>query len=77
MLAFFTLSWSIRSAILPELLALLLSVRRVPGNVGGAAIEEVWHEHLILVLLVAVRQDVGALKGLREETEDVVDDEEG
>jgi len=35
------------------------------------------HEHLIFVLLVAVRKDVCALGGLREEAKDVVDNKQG
>jgi len=36
-----------------------------------------WHEHLVLVLLVAHRENVSTLEGLWEEAENVVDDEEG
>jgi hypothetical protein len=61
----------------PELLALLLRVRRVPANIGGAAHEEIGHEDLVLVLLVAVCEDIGALQRLREVPEDVVDYEDG
>lgn len=60
-----------------ELLALLLCVRRVPGDVCGLALEEVGHEDLVLVLLVGVCEDVGALQRLGEEAEDVVDEEDG
>src|ERR1700761_9619218 len=34
------------------------------------------HENLILLFLIAVRQDISALKRLWEETEDVVDHED-
>lgn len=43
----------------------------------GVALEEVRHEDLVLVVLVGVGEDVGALEGLRAEAEDVVDDEDG
>lgn len=36
-----------------------------------------WHENLVLVLFVCVRENVRALQRLREETEDVIDDEDG
>lgn len=34
------------------------------------------HEHLVLVLLVRVCEDIGALQRLREETENVVNNQE-
>jgi len=61
---------------LAQVLALLVVVRRVPADVGRLALEEVWHEDAVWVLLVAVGEDVGALDGLREEAEDVVDYED-
>ncbi len=61
---------------LAQFLALLVRVRWVPGDVGGLALEEVRHENAILVLLVGVRENVGALESLREEAEDVVDDQD-
>ena len=38
------------------------------------ALEEIGDEDLVLVRLVRVSQDVGALQGLWREAEDVVDD---
>ena len=61
---------------LAQLLALLLVVRRVPADVGRRALEKVGYEDAVRVLLVAVGEDVGALDGLREEAEDVVDYED-
>lgn len=62
------------SHVLAQLLALLLRVRWVPRNVGGLAVKEVRHENLVVVFLVTVGEDVGALQRLREEAEDIVDD---
>ena len=62
---------------LAELGALLVCLGRVPGDVGGFAVEEVGHEDLVFVRLVRVGEDVGALDRLREEAEDVVDEDEG
>ena len=39
---------------LAKLLLLVLVVRGVPGDVGWLAFEEVWHENLVLLLLVRV-----------------------
>jgi hypothetical protein len=36
-----------------------------------------WDKHLILALLVAGGEDVCALQGLREESEDIVDQQDG
>lgn len=41
------------------------------------ALEEVGDKDLVLVRLVRVREDVGALQGLLREAEDVVDDQDG
>lgn len=60
-----------------ELLAFVFVVWRVPGNVRRLAFEEVRHEDLVGVLRVGEGEDVGALQSLREEAEDVVDDQEG
>jgi hypothetical protein len=54
----------------------LVSLRRIPRNVGGLALEEVGHEDLVRVVGVGVGEDVGALERLVEEAEDVVDDED-
>jgi hypothetical protein len=53
-----------------ELLLVLVGGRGVPGDVGGAALEEVGHDDAVL-LLVGGGEDVGALDGLVEEAEDV------
>lgn len=53
-----------------ELLLVLVGLRREPGDVGGLALEEVGHEDTVL-LLVGGGQDIGALDGLGEETEDI------
>jgi len=60
------------------LLLLLVRVRRERAKRQGLAEEEVGHEDAVLVvLIVGVGEDVGALQGLRREAEDVVDDENG
>lgn len=53
-----------------EELLVLVSGRRVPRNIGRLALEEIGHEHTVL-LLVRGGQDVGTLDGLVEEAEDV------
>jgi len=58
------------------LLLVLVVAGWVPGDVGGGAFKEVGYENLVLSLLVCVRKDVGALQRLREEAEDIVDDED-
>ena len=40
------------------------------------AVEEVGHEHLVLVGRVGVSEDVSALDGLRAVAENVIDDED-
>lgn len=58
----------------------LLLLLRVGGEIAdgeGFAVEEIGHEDTVLVFRVGVREDIGALHGLREEAEDVVDYEEG
>jgi hypothetical protein len=62
---------------LAQLRALLVVVRRVPADVGGLAVEEVRNEDLVLLRLVAMGEDVGALQSLREEAEDVEDYKDG
>jgi hypothetical protein len=52
------------------------SVRGVVADVNGLALEKVGHEDLVLVLLVAGCEDIGALDGLVLEAKDVVDDQE-
>ena len=46
-------------------------------NGAGLAVEPVGHEDLVLVVVVAGGEDVGALDGLVEEAEDVEDDDDG
>lgn len=52
------------------------SVRRVVADVDGLALEEVRHEDLVLVLLVAGCENIGSLNSLVLEAKDVVDDQE-
>lgn len=56
-----------------QVLLLLVRVGRVPLNGARLALEPIGHEHLVLGV-VAGGQDVGALDGLVEVAEDVVDD---
>lgn len=58
-----------------KLLLLLLVVRRVPGDVRWAALKEVRHENLVLLLLVCIGENVGTLESLREEAKDVIDNQ--
>lgn len=58
-------------------LLFLLGIGREDAEREGFALEEVWHEDLVLVVLVGVGEDVGALEGLGTEAEDVIDDEDG
>lgn len=60
-----------------QLLLLLFIVRGKDGLRQGFAVEEVGHEDLMLLVLIGIGEDVGALKGLGLEAEDVVDDEDG
>lgn len=53
------------------------SVRGVVVDVNRLALEEVGHEDLVLVLLVAGCKDISTLNGLVLESENVVDDEDG
>ena len=56
---------SLGSEELAELFPLLLGIWWIPGGVGRLAFEKVGHEDLILVLLViGMREDVGALASL-------------
>lgn len=58
-------------------LALLGRIWGKPRNVGVLAEEEIRREDLVLLLRVAVGEQVGALHRLRAVAEDVVDDENG
>lgn len=46
-------------------------------NGAGHAVEQVWHEDLVLLVLVAVGEDVCALDGLVKVSEDIIDDDNG
>jgi hypothetical protein len=59
-----------------QLLLVLVGLRWIPRDVGGLAFEEIGHEDLVGVVFVRVGEDVGALEGLVEEAEDVIDDED-
>ena len=50
-----------------------LRVLRAGTYVCRRAIEEIRHEDLVLVLVVGVGDDIGALEGLVEEPEDIID----
>jgi hypothetical protein len=54
-----------------EFLALLLVVRRIPGDICGLALEEVGHDDAVGLVRVGGGEDVGSLEGLVEEAEDV------
>ena len=60
-----------------QLLLLLFVVGREDARMDGFAVEEIGHEDLVLVVLVGVGEDIGALEGLGTEAEDVIDDEDG
>lgn len=49
---------------------------RIPGNIGRSPVEQVRNIDLVLVVTVAVGEDVCALDGLGEVTEDVVDNDD-
>lgn len=51
--------------------------RRVPVNLGRVALEPVGHVDAVLVLVVAVGEEIGALDSLVEVAKDVVDDNDG
>ena len=60
-----------------ELLSFLVGVGWIPGDVCWRTFEEIGDEDLIFVGVVGGGEDVGALDGLGEVAEDVVDVEEG
>lgn len=43
-----------------------------PADVGWLALEEIWHKHLVWAFFVAIREYVGTLQGLWEESKDVI-----
>jgi len=59
-----------------ELLLVLIGLGRIPADVRRLALEEIGHEDLVLAVLVGGSEDVGALDGLGEKAEDVVDDQD-
>lgn len=46
-------------------------------NRARLALEPVGHEHLVLVVVIAIGQDVGSLDGLVKVAKDVEDDDDG
>lgn len=52
---------------------------RIDSHLDGAGVpvEQVGHVDLVLLVLVAVGEDVGALDGLLKVAKDVVDDDNG
>lgn len=62
---------------IPEFLTFFFGVGGIPGDVCWRAFEEIGHEYLVFVAVVGGGEDVGALDGLGEVAEDVVDVEEG
>jgi len=48
----------------------LIGGRGIPGDIGGTAFEEIRHEDAVF-LVVGGGENIGALNGLVEETEDV------
>jgi hypothetical protein len=54
-----------------ELLFVFIGLWRVPGDVGGFPFEEVRNVDAVFLVLVGEGEDVGALKGLGEEAENV------
>ena len=62
---------------LAKLLLLLLVVGWVPGDICWLALKEVWHENFVLAIGLAVVEsgkNIGALKCLRKESKNVVND---
>lgn len=53
-----------------ELFLVLIGGRGVPGDISGAALEEVGDDHAVF-LLIRGSQDIGTLESLVEEAEDV------
>ena len=48
-----------------------------PRDISWVALEPIWHEDLVLVVLVRGRENISSLERLREVSEDVVDVEDG
>lgn len=53
----------------------IIVVWRIPFNIRRIAFEEIRDEDLVGVFGVAECKDIGTLYGLREEAEDIVDEE--
>ncbi len=49
----------------------------LPRDVGRLPIEEIWHKHLVFMLLITCCKDIGALERLREVTKDIKDEQNG
>jgi hypothetical protein len=77
-LALLLLSWLlvIQSQDRVGVISVAYSVRRVVANVNGLALEEVRHEDLVLILVVAGCEDISTLESLVLEAKDVVDNKE-
>jgi len=58
-------------------LLLLRGVWRHPGEISGLAIKEIGHEDEVLVLLVRVGENIGALESLIEVAKDIEDEQDG
>ena len=48
-----------------------------PGDISWFALEEIWHEDLVLLFIVRRSQDISTLNRLREVSEDVIDIKDG
>jgi hypothetical protein len=48
-----------------------------PRDISWIALEPIWHEDLVLVVLVRGRENISSLERLREVSEDIVDVEDG
>lgn len=57
-----------------QVLLLLVRLGRVPLDRAGLALKPIRNEDLVFVVLVRVCQDIRALQGLVEVSEDIVDD---
>lgn len=47
-----------------------------PLDGAGLALEPIGHHNLVLLMVIGAGQDIGALYGLREVAEDIVNDED-
>ncbi len=51
--------------------------RDVPGDIGRVSLEPIRYKNLVFGLVVCGGEDVGSLDGLREVSEDIVNEENG